>query len=272
MLKKSAIIILFTLTLLTTIKAQTSNAERGQWFKEAKFGMMVHWGLYSILEGSYNGHTLPDTTLKHANGWYAEWAQQRLEVPAKEYQALVKQFNPVNFDAGKWIFEAKNAGMKYFVITAKHHDGFALWDSKVSTYDIGSAPYKKDILGELAKACKKYGLKFGFYYSHCEDWEHPGGATPEWLPRKTDAQFEKYWNEKCLWCLTCRCSRYSGCLSDAKDRYPWRKVCLCNYCKTTKSTRFTLSGIGHQRLQIISISYACSIQYSCKQPGIPAIA
>ncbi|KIO75376.1 alpha-L-fucosidase [Pedobacter lusitanus] len=198
MLKRTTATLCLMLIFLSGLKAQNPNNDRAKWFKEAKFGMMVHWGLYSILGGSYNGHTLPDSTLKHAEGWYAEWAQQRLEVPAKEYQALVKQFNPVNFDADQWIFEAKNAGMKYFVITAKHHDGFALWDSKVSTYDIGSTPYKKDILGDLAKACKKYGVKLGFYYSHCEDWEHPGGATPEWLPRKTDAEFEQYWTQKCL--------------------------------------------------------------------------
>ncbi len=177
---------------------QITAANRANWFKEARFGMFVHWGLYSILGGSYNGHTMPDKSFKNGNSWYAEWIQQRLEVPQTEYRALVKQFNPVNFDADSWIREARDAGMKYFVITSKHHDGFALWDSKVSTYDIGSTPYKKDLLGDLAKACKKYGLKYGFYYSHCEDWDHPGGATPSWTVQKTNAQFELYWNEKCL--------------------------------------------------------------------------
>lgn len=179
-------------------KAQSPSAQRADWFKEARFGMFVHWGLYSILGGSYNGHALPDTSLKNGNSWYAEWIQQRLEVPKEEYRKLVKQFNPVEFDADAWILEARNAGMRYFVITAKHHDGFALWDSKVSTYDLGSTPYKKDVLGDLAKACRKYGLKFGFYYSHCEDWDHPGGAVPSWLPQKKEADFEKYWKEKCL--------------------------------------------------------------------------
>lgn len=178
--------------------AQQNNPQRANWFREARFGMFVHWGLYSILGGSYGGRTLPDTTLKNGRSWYAEWIQQRLEVPEPVYRKLVKQFNPVLFNADQWILEAKNAGMRYFVITAKHHDGFALWDSKVSTYDLGSTAYKKDILGELAKACRKYGLKFGFYYSHCEDWDHPGGATPSWLPQKSDAAFAQYWKEKCL--------------------------------------------------------------------------
>lgn len=173
-------------------------SNRVDWFKEAKFGLFIHWGLYSILEGSYNGHALPDKSFAQGDSWYAEWIQQRLEVPRDAYRELVKKFNPEKFDADTWIREARDAGMKYFVITAKHHDGFALWDSKVSAYDLGSTSYRKDILGELVKACRKYGLKYGFYYSHCQDWDHPGGAIPNWMPRKTDSQFEQYWVQKCL--------------------------------------------------------------------------
>lgn len=201
--------LLFILSGNTTAQKNADPVHRADWFKEAKFGMFVHWGLYSILEGSYGGKTLPDTSWAYGKSWYAEWIQQRLRVPRNEYQALVKKFNPVKFDVEAWILEAKNAGMKYFVITAKHHDGFALWDSKVSTYDMGSTAYRKDILGELAKACRKHGLKLGFYYSHCEDWEHPGGATPSWTPQKSDADFEKYWNEKCLPQVTELLQRYS---------------------------------------------------------------
>lgn len=169
------------------------------WFKEARFGMFIHWGLYSVLGGSYGGRTMPDTTLENGKSWYAEWIQQRLEVPDKVYQALVNEFNPRNFNADEWIKEAKNAGMRYFVITAKHHDGFALWDSKVSNYDIASTPLKgRDILGELVEACKKYGLKYGFYYSHWQDWEHPNGAVPYWKPARKSQDFEKYWKEKSL--------------------------------------------------------------------------
>ncbi|WP_428400360.1 alpha-L-fucosidase [Niabella insulamsoli] len=197
------------LLVSTATTAQlTGSAHRADWFKEAKFGMFIHWGLYSVLGGSYNGHTLPDTSFKNGKSWYAEWIQQRLEVPKNYYRSLVKEFNPTGFDADAWILEAKRAGMKYFVITAKHHDGFALWDSKVSNYDIASTPYKKDLLGALAQACKKYGLKYGFYYSHCEDWDHPGGATPHWTPQKTDAQFETYWREKCLPQVTELIDRY----------------------------------------------------------------
>lgn len=202
MIKKNSVI-LFLVSLMVILCVQGNSqaitaANRADWFKDAKFGMFIHWGLYSILGGSYNGHTLPDSSYPQGKSWYAEWIKPRLEVPDAVYRALVKQFNPVNFDADAWIREAKDAGMKYFVITSKHHDGFALWDSKVSAYDIANTPFKRDPLSELAKACKKYGLKYGFYYSHCQDWDHPGGATPFWTPQKTDDQFEKYWNQKCL--------------------------------------------------------------------------
>lgn len=198
-LRHKLLILSFLLMGLAPAHAQpVTTVDRAAWFIEAKFGMFIHWGLYSILGGSYNGHTLPDASFAQGKSWYAEWIKPRLEVPDDVYRALVKQFNPVNFNADSWVKEAKDAGMKYFVITSKHHDGFALWDSKVSTYDIASTPFKRDVLGELANACKKYGLKYGFYYSHCQDWDHPGGATPAWTPRKTDAQFQQYWDQKCL--------------------------------------------------------------------------
>ena len=191
---KTALVHSFSALIISTSLASAA-ASRVDWFTEARFGMFVHWGLYSVLAGSYNGHTLPAPELPNGRSWYAEWAQKRLEVPADKYQELMKQFNPVQFDADAWILEAKRAGMKYFVITAKHHDGFALWNSAVTDYDIGSTPYKGDPLGDLAKACRKYGLKFGFYYSHWQDWHHEGGARPSW---EADAQpsqeaFEKYW-------------------------------------------------------------------------------
>jgi alpha-L-fucosidase len=172
--------------------------EKADWFREAKFGMFVHFGLYSLLEGSYNGHTLPDKSMPHGWSWYAEWIQMRLDVPATEYRKLADDFNPTAFDADAWIREAKNAGMRYFVITAKHHDGFALWDSKVSEFTIMNTPYKKDMIAELVAACKKHGMKYGFYYSHWQDWEYPGGAMPEWFDKVPDDRFETYWQKKSL--------------------------------------------------------------------------
>lgn len=169
-----------------------------QWFRNAKFGMFIHWGLYSELEGSYNGHTMPDKSFKNGNSWYAEWIQMRLEVPAEEYQAIKNRFNPTGYNAEQWVIEAKNAGIRYIVITSKHHDGFALWDSKVSDFDIMSTPYKKDLLKQFVDACKKHDMKYGFYYSHWLDWEHPQGALPNWVMVRPDKEFQRYWKEKAL--------------------------------------------------------------------------
>ena len=115
--------------------------------------------------------------------WYAEWIQMQGNwphgIPADEYQELAAHFNPVNFDAREWIGEASQAGMRYLVVTSKHHDGFALWPSKVSMFNVADAtPFKRDIIGELRSACDEFGVKFGLYYSHWLDWEHPGGGRP----------------------------------------------------------------------------------------------
>lgn len=176
--------------------------QKAEWFKEAKFGMFVHFGLFSMLEGEYKGTVLtPDVDkvkFPHGQTWYAEWIQMRLGIPSEEYKPLADSFNPVEFDAETWIKEAKNAGMRYFVITSKHHDGFALWDTKVSEFKVTNSPFKRDILAELVAACKKYDMKYGFYYSHWQDWEYPGGAMPDWFPKVPEADFEKYWQEKSL--------------------------------------------------------------------------
>ncbi|MDR0370883.1 MAG: alpha-L-fucosidase [Prevotellaceae bacterium] len=193
-----ALFLFFVNMLAQPPKVYPLDESKTAWFRDAKFGIFIHWGLYSILEGSYNGYTLPDERLPNGKSWYAEWIQQRLEVPDEVYQALVHQFNPVFFDADKWIREVKNAGAKYFVITAKHHDGFALWDSKVDDFNIMQSPYGKDVIAELVEACKRHGIKYGFYYSHWHDWRHPYGAIPHWKPTRHDDEFEIYWQEKSL--------------------------------------------------------------------------
>ena len=201
---KRILISLLYLLCLTSASAQKDpsltlkNPDSLQWFKDAKFGMFIHWGLYSVLEGSYNGRTMPDPSLPQGNSWYAEWIQARLEIPSEEYRKLTARFNPTRFDAEQWVEEAKNAGMRYLIITTKHHDGFALWNSKVSDFDIMQTPYRKDVLAQLVKACRKYGMKYGFYYSHWQDWEHPGGAQPNWKLVRSEEEFEKYWQEKSL--------------------------------------------------------------------------
>ena len=132
-----------------------------QWFKEAKFGMMIHFGLYSLLAGEWKG--------KRTNV-IAEWAQSCFQIPIKEYEKLMNAFNPVFFDADEWCDLAAAAGMKYIVVTTKHHEGFALFDSKVDDYNVMHTPFGRDIIKELSVACRKKGLKFGIYYSQELDW------------------------------------------------------------------------------------------------------
>ncbi|MEN9359544.1 MAG: hypothetical protein RL095_1079 [Verrucomicrobiota bacterium] len=177
-----------------------ASVQRRAWFEDARFGLFMHWGLYSALEGSWKDRTLPDPSLPHGKSWYAEWIQKRLEIPDAEYRALAKGFNPVHFEAEALVLEAKRAGMKYIALTAKHHDGFALWDSAVSDFDLGATPCKRDLLDELAHACRTHGIKLGFYYSHWMDWEHPGGVRPDWPDSRQpdEAQFESYWKGKAL--------------------------------------------------------------------------
>lgn len=140
-----------------------------QWFKEAGYGMMVHWGLYSLLAGEYRGRITDN---------YSEWIQSRFRIPNAEYGKLAWAFNPVFFDAEEWIRLARDCGMKYFVVTSKHHDGFAMFRSKADRYNVADAtPFGRDVVGELGEACYKYGLRFGLYYSQDLDWHerHGGG-------------------------------------------------------------------------------------------------
>jgi alpha-L-fucosidase len=146
--------------------------QRIQWWQEAKFGMFIHWGVYSLPGGEWKG--------KKVSG-YAEHLMRKERILRKDYLELAHQFNPVKFNAEEWILHAKKAGMKYFIITSKHHDGFAMFDSKVSDFDImDQTPFKRDPMAELAAAAKKYGIKFGFYYSHAFDWEHPDAPGNDW--------------------------------------------------------------------------------------------
>jgi len=148
-----------------------------KWWREARFGMFIHWGVYAQLAGVYHGHEQ-----EHGG---AEWIMNRMKIPVAEYQSFAKQFNPVKFNAEEWVRTAKEAGMKYIIITAKHHDGFAMFKSNASKWNIVDAtPYGKDVLKALAAACKKYGVKLGFYYSQAQDWNNPGGAAARKVMRE----------------------------------------------------------------------------------------
>jgi alpha-L-fucosidase len=163
---------------------------RMQWWHEARFGMFIHWGVYSQWAGVYHGHN-------QARGG-AEWIMNRSKIPVAEYQQKAKEFNPTKYNPDAWVKMAKDAGMKYIVITAKHHDGFALFNSKASKWDITDATaYGKDLLKPLAEACKKYGIKLGFYYSQAQDWNNPGGAVArkemrEGWPNPDSAKIDAY--------------------------------------------------------------------------------
>jgi alpha-L-fucosidase len=162
---------------------------RLQWFREAKFGLFIHWGLYAIPAGEWRGKPVPGI---------GEWIMNRAQIPVREYEALAAQFNPVKFDADAWARLAEDAGMKYMVITSKHHDGFALFDSKVSRYDVVDAtPFKRDVLKELAAACRRRGIRLGFYYSQAQDWHEPNGAGNTWdFGPDEKKDFDLYLREK----------------------------------------------------------------------------
>ncbi len=172
------------------------------WFRQAEFGMMVHFGLYSLLGGEYCGMRVQD---------YAEWIQSYCAIPNRNYEALASIFNPIYFNADEWIKLAKDCGMQYFVMTSKHHDGFAMYHSKADKYNIVDAtPFHRDITAELAEACYKYGLKFGLYYSQELDWHHPDGGgytNPAWcsgvswdnswdFPDRSAKNFDRCFTEK----------------------------------------------------------------------------
>ncbi len=142
--------------------------ERMAWWRDARFGMFIHWGVYSVPAGTYHGEQIKGI---------GEWIMLNAQIPVSEYRAYAKEFNPVKFNPEEWAKLAKKAGMRYMIITSKHHDGFALFPSAVTDWDIADAsPYGKDLIGPLAKAAREEGLKFGLYYSQAQDWTHPGGA------------------------------------------------------------------------------------------------
>ena len=147
-----------------------------EYFKNAKYGMMIHFGLYSLLAGEYKGQRMGTII--------GEWAQSYFRIPKKEYEQLASAFNPIYFNADEWVDLALKAGMKYMVVTTKHHEGFCLFHSKVDKFNIVDAtPFKRDIIKELADACHRKGLKFGIYYSQALDWreENAGGWDAAYL-------------------------------------------------------------------------------------------
>ena len=184
----------FFLIVYSLTNAQIKTNERAQWFTDARFGMFIHWGVYSGAEGIWKGEKH-----RHDNN-YAEWIQYRNRIDRDEYLTLLERFQWGEIDPEEWVILAKKSGMKYVTITAKHHDGFALWDSEVSNYDVADYTNpQRDIIAELAEACRKHGLKLGLYYSHWVDWDHEFGwdHTKEIYPISAE-QYNQYWQEKVM--------------------------------------------------------------------------
>jgi len=161
--------ILMFISCSSPSKKESVSENRLQWWDDAKFGLFIHWGVYAVPAGTYQGNEIP---------FIGEWIMNIAKIPVVEYKKFAGQYNPIKYDPVSWVKMAKDAGMKYIVITSKHHDGFALFDSKVTDWDVVDAsPYGKDLLRPLAEACKKEDIKIGFYYSQAQDWNHPGGAA-----------------------------------------------------------------------------------------------
>lgn len=191
--KRCAFILLCSLFMVNSVAQEKTN-ERAKWFTDSRFGMFIHWGIYSGIEGIWKGEKL-----RHAND-YAEWIYYRNRINKEEYVSVIDRFNWNEIMPEEWVVLAKEAGMKYVTFTAKHHDGFALWNSKVGDYNLGNfTSPKRDIVKELAEACAKHDMKLGLYYSHWVDWEHPyGWDHSKEIYKISDSQYDEYWQGKVM--------------------------------------------------------------------------
>lgn len=173
------------------MKKEASGVERAalpRWFTDGKYGLFIHFGLYSILGGEYRGKVVPGL---------AEWILNRAGIPLEEYRALADRFDPIHFSADEIVRDAIRWGMKYVCLTAKHHDGFALFDSRCSDYNsVKRSPCRRDFVGELADACRRQGLVFCVYYSQAQDWDDPDGYVA--YRDNSGKNFERYFHEKCI--------------------------------------------------------------------------
>jgi len=174
-------------------ESPAAKEKRLEWFRHDKFGLFIHWGLYAIPAGYWKGERSPGI---------GEWVMNRMKIPAPEYAQLATQFNPVKFEADAWAQLAQDAGMKYVVITSKHHDGFALFQSAASPYNVADAtPFKRDVIKELAAACARHALRFGVYYSQSQDWHERGGTGNNWdfpenAVKDKDGTYDQYLRTK----------------------------------------------------------------------------
>lgn len=223
--------------------------DRASLFRDGNYGMFIHWGLYSHLGGKWKGETFYGI---------GEWIMRQMKIPADEYILIAQDFNPVEFDAEQIVATAKAAGMKYIIITSKHHDGFAMFDSSHPFNIVDATPFGRDPMQELAEACRKADLGFGFYYSHNKDWTTPGATNaPTHYPDGTEATFEEYFREKCYPQVKEICTNY-GPLSfvwfDTPGNMPKEYVVeLAELVRETQTGAMLCSRIGHGMGDYISL-------------------
>ncbi len=224
-----------------TVKAGGAGAERAALFRDGNYGMFIHWGLFSHLGGQWHDKTFYGI---------GEWIKRQMKISEADYMALAKDFNPAAFDARAIARVAKEAGMKWIIITSKHHEGFAMFKSAHPFNIVDATPFKRDPMQELAAACREAGLGFGFYYSHNQDWTAPGGSGgPGQNPDGTPATFERYFREKCYPQVKEICTQY-GPLNyiwfDTPGKIPKEYVMeLAELVRKTQPGALLCSRIGH---------------------------
>lgn len=226
------------------VSVHSVNPEKAKLFDEGNFGMFIHWGLYSKLAGEWN-----DKTYYGIGEWIMN--PRVANIPPKEYMKIANDYNPQNFDAKKIVQLAKDAGMKYIIITSKHHEGFAMFDSEVSDFNIVDAtPFGRDPMKELSAACHELGLGFGFYYSHNQDWTFPGATGgPKTDDNGNEASFKDYFYNKCKPQVKEICTNYGDLdfvwfdtPGDMKKEYV---VELANMVRELQPNAMMSSRVGH---------------------------
>jgi alpha-L-fucosidase len=241
---------------------------RMAWWRESRFGMFIHWGLYSVPAGTWKGKIYPGA---------AEWLMYSAQIPVKDYEPLQQQFNPVNFDAKKIVGTAKAAGMKYIVITSKHHEGFAMYPSDEGTWNIGHTQFKRDPLKELSDECKRQGIKFCTYHS-IMDWHHPDFIPKEKFDKRdvSHADYERY--DKVMKAqLKEIITRYDPAVMwfDGEWQSSWnhqRGVELYNYCRSLKPDIIINNRVDNARAGMSGMSNSASAvgDFGTPEQEIPA--
>lgn len=225
-----------------TARSGLEASDRVALFRDGNYGMFIHWGLYSHLGGQWRGQTFYGI---------GEWIKRQMKISESDYQALAREFNPAAFDARAIVRLAQAAGMKWIIITAKHHEGFAMFKSAHPFNIVDATPFHRDPMQELAAACREAGLGFGFYYSHNQDWTAPGGNNgPAQNPDGSPATFEQYFREKCFPQVKEICTQY-GPLNfiwfDTPGKMPKEHVAqLAEYVRQVQPGALLCSRVGHE--------------------------